>query len=242
MGREGGSERAGNGGRLETAALCPGELNWMGTCWGSRCWAWDLDRDWDWDWGELIFVGGYLPGELAKSYLPVDRPTQVAHTLHATAHSKVCLMPELALDAPFHATPSVSSPRPLPVKAQELRLCHRGCPPHTAPSPSTPSMPPPLSLQVCPHSPFEVSLVIPLLLDHLVLQCLGCSRGHSTSPTSVADHLTCPVKRKETSRLSHCHGPHSREEGGGVGQASPRQVVVGAMPQRSRAGGNVDTF
>lgn len=35
-------------------------------------WAWDLrDRDWDldWDWGELIFVGGYLPGELAKSYL-----------------------------------------------------------------------------------------------------------------------------------------------------------------------------
>lgn len=164
MGREGGSERAGNGGRLETAALCPGELNWMGTCWGSRCWAWDLDRDWDWDWGELIFVGGYLPGELAKSYLPVDRPTQVAHTLHATAHSKVCLMPELALDAPFHATPSVSSPRPLPVKAQELRLCHRGCPPHTAPSPSTPSMPPPLTLQVCPHSPLRSASSSPSFL------------------------------------------------------------------------------
>ena len=39
-GREG---AAGNGGRLETAALCPGELNWMGTCWGSRYGlGWDL--------------------------------------------------------------------------------------------------------------------------------------------------------------------------------------------------------
>lgn len=99
MDRERGREQAGNGGRLETVAQCPGELNWMGTCWGSRCWAWDLDRVWDrvWDWGELIFVGGYLPVELAKSYLPwVGRSTARTDpgSTHPTCHSTQQSLPD----------------------------------------------------------------------------------------------------------------------------------------------------
>lgn len=58
----------------------------------------------------VLGVGGWVPAslELAKSYL-----TALTKGVTHPALSKACLTPELPPRAPFHATPSISWPRPL---------------------------------------------------------------------------------------------------------------------------------
>lgn len=203
-GREAGRQETVEGWRRPRCA-CPGELNWMGTCWGSRCaCAWDLGLgtgtgtgtgNGDWDWGELIFVGGYLPVELAKSYLLPhglvgQLLTQVAHTLHATAHIKVCLMPELAPGRPLHATPSVSWPGPLPVKAHEAQQGIAAIDALHATLPLPPTLPtPPLRSASSPiHPPSS-------LATSSCSACASHTSPQSTSPTPVADYSVCPFRR-----------------------------------------------
>lgn len=114
----------------------------MGTCWGSRCWDSGLGlglgrADFRW----------WVPVKLAKSYyLPrVGRSTTDpgGTHLHATAHSRVCLMPELAPGAPFHTVPSVFVAQALPVKAYEIAsgtasALHRASSPYRSSIPPTP--------------------------------------------------------------------------------------------------------
>lgn len=107
-------------------------------------------------------------------------------------------MPELAPGRPLHATPSVSWPGPLPVKAHEAPSLAPWMPSTQgivaigalhATIPLPPALPtPPLRSASSPTPPS--SLATP--------SCSACAShtsSHSTSPTPVADYAVCPFTR-----------------------------------------------